>query len=205
MQIQGEKIEINVDSSGFFTARVGLDYLKFETLKELEAAARKALRKTRVTVAVPATLIHVSKYSGVGYTRKYHGETCRRVILTGINPKTDEVNYVFEDTGEKGAHERFGSRSGKFGRPMTDDDIREWERLHREKKAAEERFEKFERKFVGEYSSRNFFEAEKLVRAAIQAKADEANEEEELEASDALEGDPRVSASDNRSRKRRKS
>ena len=168
MTFRGEKVEIHVDSEGMFYARIGLDSLKEETLKALVAKLRRASNKTRVTVAVPATLLNVQDHTGSGFSRKYHGQTCKRVVLTGINPKTDEVNFTYEN-GEKGSQSRW-NRDAAFGRPMTDADIAEWKRLDKARRVAKDAFDKFEEKFTGRLG-RNEFDALQVVKDAIEAKA----------------------------------
>lgn len=202
--IRGEKVDITVDTDGVFYGKIGLDSFKFDTLKELMAALRRSANKLKITVAVPATLIHISKHTGTGYNRKYLGETCRRIVLHSINPKSNEINFTYEDDGEKGTQDRWSGRSAKIGKPMTDDEIAEWERLYGEQQAAEKRFRQFEYKFTGDSDDmrrkREPFDAHAVVEAAIRAKADEANEETEVED----EADPRVaSVAGSRSRKRR--
>jgi hypothetical protein len=182
--VWGEKINVSIDSSGFFSARAGIDYLRAASLNELLGQLRKAISKTRIKVAVPATLANVDVYDkpGQSWRRKVIARTCKRIIMTGINPKNNEIQYVMED-GTKGEQRRRSySHDGGFMKPMTDDQIAEWERLIGARDKATSDFDKFVERFKMD-------DAEKIVRAAIEAKASEAPESEEEET-----GDPRVDA-----------
>lgn len=175
VQILGQKVEIHVDSDGEFRAKVGLDFLKADTLKALVAKARTAAQKTRVKVSIPATLVGVQEWNGTGYSRQYKGMTCKRVTLTGINPKSERLNFVYEN-GTPGTQERFGDRYD-IGKPMTDAEIAEWKRLYKAKVSTADTFHKYEEK----WKMKDPF---KIVQDAMAAALDDAHEDDAVDDDD---------------------
>jgi hypothetical protein len=179
VQILGERVEVSVNTDGEFSAKIGLDYCRADTLKALMGQLRKAAGKTRITLALPATIIGYNKYSGHGVYRKFLGVSVARGVITGINPKTNEIQFTHDD-GEKESGRWAGDRRS-FGKPMTDEQIAEYERLY----VAHSRAEKQLEAFVERHRYKDPFDT---VRKAIAQAADEVKEEPEVEE------DPRLAA-----------
>jgi len=180
VQIYGEKVAIDVNTDGKFSAKVGLDFCQADTLAELMVKLRKAGKKTRVTVAVPASLMGYQLFKGENsWNRKFIRTTCVRITMTGINPKTDEIQFRHED-GTKVEQGRWSNRT-EFGKPMTDEQIAEYDELYVAHQRAQEKFEAF----VDRFKLKDPFE---VVRKAITQAADEVTEEPEVEE------DPRLAA-----------
>jgi len=107
--------------------------------------------------------------------------TCHRITITGVNPKTNEVKFLFED-GEKSAHARFGGGWNDFhyAKPMTDAEIAEWGQLRAARDVASDAFDKF-------VKQRQFKDVHQQIQSAVESAADAIQESEET-------GDPRLDA-----------
>lgn len=176
--IQGNKYDINVDSDGEFTCRVGVDFLKTDTLKEMIKLVGRSARKNKVEVAIPAMLIGArvrdddSPYShrrGVTI-----GFTCKPITVIGIDNSTNELKYRDAD-GHVGKRERFGFDDREYiGKPMTPAEVKEWLRLRKEKHAAADAFSTFNKKF-------EFKDLHGLVKDALNAAVDDPKETPEAD------------------------
>lgn len=168
-KILGQKVKIEVDSEGIFRASINGDYHTCDTLAGLLPKLRRSAQKARITVAIPATLVDVGKYtSGSHFHRKYLGVGCVDILLTGFDPRTDEIQFRNVDGTpyEKERHSRF--MRDDIRRPMTKAEQAEWVRLHNEKERTRKAFEAYEKKFQ--------MDARKVVKDALNAAVDDPKE-----------------------------
>lgn len=178
IKVRGRSIEIRVSTDGEFFASAGTDHVRSDRLADLVAKVRRAIQKTKVSVAVPATAMDLQKMTH-GVTRiheKYVGQTCRRIVVTGIDPRDNDLVWRWEN-GEKPDkyHDdvRLNHRM-EFGKPMTDAQIAEFERLSKAKRVADDAHYKFSEQFRW----RELFGA---VKEAIDAAVDAPKEEPEAD------------------------
>lgn len=183
IRVLGQKVEIYVSGSdGEFSARIGPDYFKSHSLKDLEAQLRKAAKRQRITVAIPATMLGGGLVQGSGYHRKYHHVDGCHVIITGLDPREHRsVTLKHETNGDVQSHEQWSiDRHGTLCRRMTAADIKHYRELKAAQRKVDSEFESFMKKWKIE-------DPVALVQAAISEKADTPDESEAIED----DGDPR--------------
>lgn len=171
--ILGEKIEIFVNSEGEFSARAGGEGHRADRLADLLPKLRRSAQKRRVKVAVPATVIGVGLYDGgPRFNRKYLGIGCKDVLLTGIDPRTDEVTFRNTDGSvlDKDLY-NFHRVHGDllFCRPMPPEAQQEYTRLYTARQAAKDAMSEFEETWK--------LNAYAAVKEAINAAVDDPKED----------------------------
>jgi hypothetical protein len=164
--VNGEKYTIDVDSEGQFSCRVDGDFLRTDRLADLLPQIRRIAQKRRVFVAVPAVITGIAREKPnpeKPWVHEYYPRACHRITLTSVNPKTNEINFIFED-GTKSSKERAGWRDDvKFCKPMTDEQMAEWKRLIDDRDRALKAFESFIKRF-------EMKDPHETMRKAIDAK-----------------------------------
>lgn len=196
--IDGRRVEIIVEDDGRFVASCDGDEWRDVTYSGVLDKVRRDLRKSRVRIAIPATMVgselHKPKY-GRPHARAATAGV-RHFTITGMHGRTRNVLVKWEDTGESEQLRYYGS--GNIVRRLTAADVSEFVTLAKERDRANKAYDAFiEKRALG--SRRDISE---YVEEAIRQKEDEPTEDG---TNDASEGDPRLAAPDHRSRKRRRS
>ncbi len=148
----GLDVTIKADArSGFFTASVSGDYLTAKTRDELLQKVEKAVKKTRVKLNVPLTIIgRVARVvnAGVGsyhsWTTYDSGVGYEHVTLVGLHAQTGRM-LLRKDDGTKLEQDRYSGRgTGTICRRLTDEEAAQYVKLHTEHYRAKKAYEKFE-------------------------------------------------------------
>jgi len=173
----GLDVKIKADArTGYFSAGVGGDHYSAKTREELLEKLAKAVKKTRVKLNVPLTIIgRVARIvkAGVGDTRSWithdPGVGFEHVVLIGTHASTGRLLLRKED-GTKMEQERFGygSRGGTLCRRLTVDEAAQYVTLHTEYERARKAYEKFESRV--EVKDPDKFVAKKIAEAADAVK-----------------------------------
>lgn len=170
-KINGVTVEIRVDDDGQFQARVAGEWLTADTLKGLEAQLAKTLKRAKIKVAIPATMLGVQKSTHFAARgSRVSGNGTRDILLVGIH--SGNGNLLIRDDVEGSAVEQVtGFRQGNdIVRRLTKEEAATYTRLQKEKQAAESAAYDFEKRVK--------VDAEKLIRAAIAEKTDDPTEPE---------------------------
>jgi len=177
VQILGQKIEITVSTDGIFQAKVHGDLHESPTLAGLLPKLRHSAKKTRIKVAVPATVTGVQLFEGSGFQKKYLGMGCVDIVLTGIDPRRDKVQYTRAD-GAKDERDRFDRNGVSFCKRMPVAEQKRFRVLYDAKRKADNDLYEFEKKWE--------MDAYKAVQDALTAAVDDPKEAVEED-----EADPR--------------
>lgn len=177
----GVNVTIKADArTGHFIATVAGDSFWAATRDDLIVQLVKAVKKTRVTLNVPLTLIgRVSRTvkAGVGsyksWTTHDAGVGYEHVTLVGRHARTGRVLLRNED-GTKCECEQYSSK-GTLCRRLTQAEAEQYTKLHTEYVRAQKAYEKFERRV-------EIKDPEKFVAKQIAAAADTAVEAPEEDA-----------------------
>lgn len=179
-------LPVSVSSDGRFSATVGVDRFVDDTLAGLKKQLDKALRKTRIKVAIPfmelGVQFHEPKY---GRPSWIEGGSARLLTLTGLH-SNGNVYVRDEKTGELEQMDGWGHRR-TLARPLSAEEIAEYERLRAAKSAASKAFYEFEERVKLPVSLRE------LVKRARDAAASDAAtiEQEDARPLDMPDEDPR--------------
>lgn len=176
-------VTISVLGSGEFSATAGGEHLSADRLVDLEKQIEKQLKKTKVKVEVPITVLGEQYYEpqfGRGLWRA--GSGVRRLVLTGV--RSDNGNVMARDvvTGEPEQITRI--REWVPGH-LTDEQAAEYTRLYEANRAAAKALHEFT---AALNSSVSEFRLAELVKAAQAAKVDTPEDPEE----DPAVADPRL-------------
>lgn len=136
----GIVVPISVDDGGNWRARYQDRNLSFETRDKLEAAIKRATRKTTANVEIPILRVQVSHVGDV---------TTRRGVLTGIHAGTGNPLVMWTVRGQQMREQITSwSESGVtyFPGDFPDEEVTRYARLNREKIVAVDALLRFEQK-----------------------------------------------------------
>lgn len=168
----GLNVKIKADArSGLFTASVAGDHFSAKTKDELLTKLTGAVKKTRVKINVPLTIIdRVGRTVSPGFGRSSWmtydpGVGHEHVVLVGTHAATGRLLLRKED-GTKLESDRFGygSRGGTLCRRLTPEEAEQYTKLHTEHERARKAYEKFVSRV--EIKDPDKFVAKKLAEGA---------------------------------------
>jgi hypothetical protein len=177
----GTNVTIKADArTGWFTANVAGDHYSAKTKDELLTKLAGAIKKTRVRISVPLTIIgtvaRVVK-AGVGSYRSWTtydpGVGYQHAVLVGTHASTGALLLRKED-GSKFERDRWGGRDGTLCRRLTPEEVEQYIKLHTEYERARKAYEKFEARV-------EIKDPEKFVNKKLAEAADAVKEEPEVD------------------------
>lgn len=167
---------IDVNSDGEFTAHVAGDYIKHDTMAATIAEIRRKAKKLEVKIAVRVTVLGHGRFTGVRWHRKHVGDVHHGDIVEYDN-ESSAYKIRFDDGGVETLSRFDGHHDFLIAKPMSGPEVKEWERLRKERDAASERFNKYARRF-------EFKDIHGVVKAAYEAAIDTPNEDDVDETDD---------------------
>lgn len=180
VKVQGNKIDIRVDDDGQFGAHVGADHIHDITLNGLMKQLQKSARKLKIEVAIPATLLGEQMYtSGGHFTRKFIGVGAYDVTVYALDEDNFQVKFRGKDNNDGPITHKSKRYDSKLMKPMTIIDVKEWNRLRKERDKARDAFDKYEDRF-------EFRDLRERVKKALAEAVDDPNENPDTDT-----GDPR--------------
>lgn len=157
VKIYGTSVTITISENGEFQAHVAGDWFTTDTLDALVSQLRAKLQKTRVRIALPATLLT--------------DDEAINVVILGLNTNTGDVQFRLADGNDQKVKTK-QRYDDKLCRLMTDEDRATYVRLGKEQRAAQRAFEAFVNRHA-------YKDAEKTVKAAIANAVDDPKESDE--------------------------
>lgn len=145
--VNGQPLKVTIDNAGRFSAEVAGQRISETTMDATVAAAAKWLKKAKVRVSIPATIVNQTFHEsrgGYGGTRAhwFSGIGVRHVTFTGLHSATGATLAKDERTGETVQHVE-ASRDVEVLRRLSPEQIETYERLRHAADAAAETLEKF--------------------------------------------------------------
>lgn len=182
-KIDGVEIEFNVDKDGKFTAYIEAaeEGVAANTLMECRAKARTKLRRALASIDIKASIVgclpvdwvNIPRWQRESSNREIPDDNqVRPITIIGLHPRNHTVLVVYEDTGERDEfRERHWSddKSGRICRRLTSADVKEFQRLYAERKAAMAAFEKW-------MKEHQIDRVEDFIEAKVQEKINATNE-----------------------------
>lgn len=178
-RILGESVSFSINANGEFSTHAGGEWITGETFKEVFTKARRALHRIRRKVAIPATAFGLREIVPGQYVwkREMKNRPYVQITITGINPKTGEVQAIEDATGEPMKADRWSRSDLVVCKRLTDAEAQRYIDLLQAKRKAEQEFDSYENKCrIGSL--------ERVVKEELARTADDPNEGEDEETLD---------------------
>lgn len=169
--INGTKVEIKVSQDGEFYAYAAGEDFKADTKKELLQKLTRTLRKVKkVKLSIPVTMLGVTRSKSLYQaSRRIAGLSTENAVLVGIHAGNGNI-LVREDREDAEIEQLtgFGDRDN-IARRLTPEEAKEYEKLAKGKRDADDALYKFEKRVKIE-------DVRKLVQAEVAKAVDDPKE-----------------------------